>query len=72
VFYLDNVDLGGLNKKHDSIPHIADFSYAFMKRMIIMVTSGGKGETAYAAAMVTTSTRNTLFFPPTGRINAGT
>jgi hypothetical protein len=53
--------LGGLNKKHDSIPRIADFSYEFMKRMIIMVTSGGKGETEYAAAMVTHSCTHTIF-----------
>ncbi|XP_045085569.1 uncharacterized protein [Aegilops tauschii subsp. strangulata] len=41
VFFLDNVDLGMFNKKHDVLPRISDFDQATMKNMISMSTDIG-------------------------------
>lgn len=51
IFYLDNMDLGGLNKKHDNIPRVVKFTYGTIKRMIIMATSVGKGDISYTGAL---------------------
>lgn len=48
VFFLDNVDLGMFNKKHDVLPRISDFDQDSLRRMITMSTDIGKGATSHS------------------------
>lgn len=48
VFFLDNVDLGMFNKKHDVLPRISVFDQTSIRRMITMTTDIGKGATSYS------------------------
>lgn len=48
VFFLDNVDLGMFNKKHDVLPCISDFDLDSLRRMITMSTDIGKGATSHS------------------------
>ncbi|XBJ07279.1 hypothetical protein VPH35_012832 [Triticum aestivum] len=51
IFFLDNVDLGIFNKKHNVLPRISDFDQNSLKNMITMATDIGKGPTSYVKCM---------------------
>uniref|UniRef100_A0A453QHN2 Aminotransferase-like plant mobile domain-containing protein n=1 Tax=Aegilops tauschii subsp. strangulata TaxID=200361 RepID=A0A453QHN2_AEGTS len=52
IFFLDNVDLGIFNKKHNVLPRISDFDQNSLKNMITMATDIGKGPTSYVKCMI--------------------
>uniref|UniRef100_A0A453I153 Uncharacterized protein n=1 Tax=Aegilops tauschii subsp. strangulata TaxID=200361 RepID=A0A453I153_AEGTS len=52
VFFLDNVDLGIFNKKHNVLPRISEFDQATIITMITMGTDLGKGPTSYSKCMI--------------------
>ena len=58
VFFLDNVDLGIFNKKHNVLPRISEFDQATIKMMITMATDLGKGPASYSKCMVATTLIN--------------
>lgn len=52
VFFLDNIDLGIFNLKHDVLPRISKFDQDKLRRMIIMATDIRKTPTSYSGAPV--------------------
>lgn len=48
VFFLDNVDLGMFNKKHNVLPRISDFDQDSIRKMITMSTDIGKNVTSHS------------------------
>ncbi|XBJ25178.1 hypothetical protein VPH35_002891 [Triticum aestivum] len=50
VFFLDNLDLGIFNKKHDAMPRISVFDQDTLWRMITMATDVGSSPYTYSSA----------------------
>lgn len=50
LFFLDNLDLGIFNKKHDDLPRISVFDQDMLRRMITMSTDVGSSPYTYSSA----------------------
>ncbi|XP_044365040.1 uncharacterized protein [Triticum aestivum] len=48
IFFLDNIDLGMFNKKHDVLHQISAFDQTNIRRMITMATDIGTSVTSYS------------------------
>lgn len=52
VFFLDNLDLGIFNMKHDALPRVKQFDQDSLRRMTTMATDVGVPEPSFASSMI--------------------
>lgn len=52
VFFLENIDLGFFNMKHDVLPRVKEFDQDKLRRMATMATDVGVPEPSFASSML--------------------